>query len=97
MILIEQLSVYTIMFLICRCKKIVIPLLVGPRYIFYAHRSAMFTIDRANQWELKQWITRCRSATVATACAETSSHSRGPGNIRVGFTTGAVPQYGRPS
>jgi len=30
--------------LISRCeKKFVIPLLVGLRYIFYAHRSAMFT------------------------------------------------------
>jgi len=84
MISIEQL------FLISRCKKIVIPLLVGQRYIFYAHRSAMFTIDRANQWELKHWFTRCRSAAVAVASAETPSHSHRPGNIRVSFTTGTV-------
>jgi len=69
-------------------QKFVIPLLVGPRYIFYARRSAMFTIDRANQWELKHWFTRCRSAAVA--CAETPSHPRGPDNIRVSFTTKAV-------
>jgi len=54
MISIEQLSVYTIMFLISRCKKIfVIPLVVGLRYVFYPHRSAMFTTDQANQQELK--------------------------------------------
>jgi len=92
MISIEQLPVYTIMFLISRCKKFVIPLLVGPRYIFYAHRTAnaMFTIDPANQYGLKHWFTRCRSAAVAVTCAETRSHSRRPGNIRVSFTTGAV-------
>jgi len=45
MITIEQLSVYTVMYLISRCKNnFVIPLVVGPRYIFYPHWSAMFTI-----------------------------------------------------
>ena len=48
-----ELSVYTIVFLISRCKKIRHTLVVGPRYIFYPRRSAMFTVDRANQWELK--------------------------------------------
>jgi len=42
----EQLSVYTIMFIISHCEKnFVILLVVGLRYIFYAQRSAMFTID----------------------------------------------------
>jgi len=55
MISIEQLSVYSKIFLISSCKKFVIPLVVGLHYIFYAHRSVMFTVDRANQWESKQW------------------------------------------
>jgi len=37
-------------------KKILSPLVVGQHYIFYPHRSAMFTIDRANQRKLKRGI-----------------------------------------
>jgi len=46
MISTEQMSVYKSL-----QKKFVIPLVVGPRYIFYAHMSAMFTIDRARSSE----------------------------------------------
>ena len=46
-----RLSVYSKIFFISRCKKFVIPLVVGPSYIFYAHRSAMFTIDQARSSE----------------------------------------------
>jgi len=31
------------------------PLVVGPHYIFCAHRFAMFTTDHAYQWESKHW------------------------------------------
>jgi len=50
----EQFSIYTIMFLIIRtrCKKYVIPLIVGLRYIFYPRSIEYITIDRANQWDL---------------------------------------------
>jgi len=34
-------------------NPILISLVDGPCYIFYAHRSVMFTVDRANQWESK--------------------------------------------
>jgi len=49
MILIEQLSVYTIMFLISGYKKI------RHTSSSWSALRIIFTIDQANQWELKHW------------------------------------------
>jgi len=61
---IEQLSVYSKIFLISRCKKFVIPLVLGPTYMFYAHRSAMFTIDQTIELLLIEWTNGRRNTDI---------------------------------